>query len=124
MNYELYIPIYGNYLQVERLLSEEEESRPFPERALDAVFSGSVSGIIFGISVQIAPSPTNVWVAQQMVRGLSAIPTVAPLAVPAVLAAANFAVIESAPEEQRPGLYQMFSSGLTGTWGGDYSGLI
>jgi hypothetical protein len=40
-----------------------------------------------------------------------------PVLVPATLAAANFAVIESAPREQRKGRYQMFSSGLTGTFG-------
>ena len=44
--------------------------------------------------------------------------------VPIVLAAANVAVIESAPEEEQRGLWRMFSSALTGTWGGDYSGLV
>ena len=36
----------------------------------------------------------------------------------------NLAVIENSPEEEQPGLWRMFSSALTGTWGGDYSGLI
>jgi len=44
--------------------------------------------------------------------------------VPVTIAAANFAVIESAPEEERSGLYQMFASALTGTFGGNYSGLV
>jgi len=36
---------------------------------------------------------------------------------PFALAAANVMVIESAPEHQRRGMWQMFSSGLTGTFG-------
>ncbi len=36
---------------------------------------------------------------------------------PVLLAGANFAVIEAAPEEQQKGLLQMFSSGITGTFG-------
>ena len=44
--------------------------------------------------------------------------------VPVTIAAANFAVIEAAPEEQRSGLYQMFSSALTGTFGGGFSGIV
>ncbi len=43
---------------------------------------------------------------------------------PVVLAAANYAVIESAPEEQQRGLWQMFASALGGTVGGDYTGLV
>ncbi|AXF52682.1 MAG: hypothetical protein [Circular genetic element sp.] len=43
---------------------------------------------------------------------------------PVALAAANYAVIESAPEEEQRGLWMMFASALTGTFGGDYSGLI
>lgn len=40
------------------------------------------------------------------------------LAVPTVIGyQANKAVIESAPEEEQRGLWQMFSSGLTGTFG-------
>ena len=42
----------------------------------------------------------------------------AALAVPfTVLAEANRSVIEDAPEEEQKGLWQMFSSGLTGTFG-------
>lgn len=40
-----------------------------------------------------------------------------PMFVPATLAAANVAVIQKAPKEQRKGMWQMFSSGLTGTFG-------
>ncbi len=36
---------------------------------------------------------------------------------PFVIAAANVAVVESAPQEQQRGMWQMFSSGLTGTFG-------
>lgn len=44
---------------------------------------------------------------------------------PIALAAANYAIIEKdVPEEERPGYWQMFSSALTGTWGGNFSGLI
>jgi len=42
----------------------------------------------------------------------------AALAVPfTVLAEANRSVIEDSPEEEQKGLWQMFSSGLTGTFG-------
>lgn len=51
------------------------------------------------------------------VRKLQMIPTVAFASVPIILAGANFEVIERAPEEQQKGLWQMFSSGLTGTFG-------
>jgi translation elongation factor EF-Tu-like GTPase len=44
--------------------------------------------------------------------------------VPVILAAANFAVIEAAPQEKKRGLTLMFSSALTGTFGGDYSTLV
>ena len=44
-------------------------------------------------------------------------PQIAVTAAPFVLAAANVAVIESAPEEEQRGMWQMFSSGLTGTFG-------
>lgn len=45
--------------------------------------------------------------------------------VPVALAAANYAIIEhDVPEEQRSGYWQMFSSALTGTFGGNFSGLV
>jgi hypothetical protein len=40
-----------------------------------------------------------------------------PVWAPVALAAANFEVIERAPEERQRGLWQMFASGLTGTVG-------
>jgi len=120
----MYIPFYGNYLQVERLLSEEERSRPFGQQAADAIVSGSIAGITFGIGLHFFPSHGGVLMAQRMVAGVSSVPSLIPLAVPLVLAGANFAVIESAPEEKQRGMWQMFSSGLTGTFGGDYSGLV
>ena len=43
---------------------------------------------------------------------------------PLVLFELNRAIIQDAPEHEQRGLWQMFSSGLTGTFGGDYSGLI
>jgi hypothetical protein len=51
-------------------------------------------------------------------------PPIAFVGVPVVLAAANMSVIEDAPEEKQRGLWLMFSSALTGTFGGDYSGLV
>jgi hypothetical protein len=44
-------------------------------------------------------------------------PQIAVSAAPFALAAANVSVIQSAPEEQQRGMWQMFSSGLTGTFG-------
>ena len=51
------------------------------------------------------------------VRKLQMMPAVALASVPVTLAGANFEVIQRAPEEQQKGLWQMFSSGLTGTFG-------
>jgi hypothetical protein len=48
---------------------------------------------------------------------LQMIPTIAIASIPITLAGANMAVIEAAPEEQQKGLWQMFSSALTGTFG-------
>ena len=36
----------------------------------------------------------------------------------------NRQIIMDAPQHEQPGLWRMFSSALTGTWGGDYSGLL
>jgi hypothetical protein len=53
-----------------------------------------------------------------------AVPT-AFVAAPVALAAMNYAVIENdVPEEERSGYWQMFSSALTGTFGGNFSGLV
>ena len=51
------------------------------------------------------------------VRKLQMMPAIAMAAVPITLAGANIEVIQRAPEEQQKGLWQMFSSGLTGTFG-------
>jgi len=51
------------------------------------------------------------------VRKLQMMPTIALASVPIILAGANIEVIERAPEEQQKGLWQMFASGLTGTFG-------
>lgn len=119
MNAEMFIPIYGNYMTMKHMVSEEEADRPFSMRARDAISSGIVSGAIFGLSVNYMPGKGSVMVVQTIVET-----PLIPLAVPAALAVANFAVIEAAPEEQQRGLWQMFSSALTGTFGGDYAGLV
>jgi hypothetical protein len=47
------------------------------------------------------------------------------VAAPVTLAAINYAVIEQdVPEEQRSGYWQMYSSALTGTFGGGFSGIV
>jgi len=51
------------------------------------------------------------------VTKLQMMPAVALASVPITLAGANIEVIQRAPEEQQKGLWQMFSSGLTGTFG-------
>ena len=51
------------------------------------------------------------------VRKLQMMPAAAMASVPITLAGVNFEVIQRAPEEQQKGLWQMFSSGLTGTFG-------
>jgi len=43
---------------------------------------------------------------------------------PIALFGLNAAIIHDMPEHQQPGAWQMFSSALTGTFGGDYSTLI
>jgi hypothetical protein len=119
MNAEMYIPIYGNYMTMKHMVSEEESERDFKLRARDAISSGIISGALFGAGVNYLPGKASVTFVQALVET-----PVLPLAAPAALAVANFAAIESAPEEKQRGLYQMFSSALTGTFGGDYSGLV
>ena len=47
------------------------------------------------------------------------------VATPIALASMNYAVIEhDVPREQRSGYWQMYSSALTGTFGGGFSGLV
>lgn len=59
-----------------------------------------------------------------VVTSTMAVPT-AFVAAPVALAAMNYAVIETdVPEEERSGYWQMFSSALTGTFGGNFSGLV
>ena len=124
MNAEMYIPVYGNYLTMKHMVSEEEAERPFYSRAADAIMSGMVSGVMFGASTNVLPGRASVGLLQVTSKVLTTAPAVAPLAIPVVLAAANFAVIESAPEEERRGLWQMYSSALTGTFGGGFTGLV
>ena len=50
-------------------------------------------------------------------RNLTRVPGIAMAAVPITLAGANMEQIKRAPEEQQKGLWQMFASGLTGTFG-------
>lgn len=52
-------------------------------------------------------------------------PAAAFVATPIALATMNYAVIEQdVPEEQRSGFWQMYSSALTGTFGGGFSGIV
>ncbi|AXF52784.1 MAG: hypothetical protein [Circular genetic element sp.] len=51
------------------------------------------------------------------VRKLQMMPVIAMASVPITLAGANIELIQKAPKEQQKGLWQMFSSGLTGTFG-------
>jgi len=124
MNAEMYIPVYGNYMTIKQMLSEEESDRPFLERAVEAIAAGAVSGMSFGVTTNIMPGKASISLMQTTARVLTAAPAAAPLALPVALAAANFAVIESAPEEEQRGLWQMYSSALTGTFGGGFSGLV
>jgi len=119
VNAEMFIPIYGNYMTMKSVLEEEESDRPFGIRAAEAIAAGAVSGTIFGAGVTYMPGRASVGIVRTFVET-----PVAPLAVPVALALANIAVIESAPEEEQRGLWMMFSSALTGTFGGDYSGLV
>ena len=57
------------------------------------------------------------------ITAVVAIPTMF-FAAPIVLVGLNAAIIHDMPEHQQPGAWQMFSSALTGTFGGDYSTLI
>jgi len=101
------------------MFSEEESERPFIERASEAIAAGVISGTIFGAGVTHLPGRASVGLVRSFVEGPAL-----PLAVPVALAVANVAVIESAPEEEQRGLWLMFSSALTGTFGGDYAGLV
>lgn len=51
--------------------------------------------------------------------------TMAYVGIPVGLAAANYAIIEQdVPEEERSGFWQMYSSALTGTFGGGFTGIV
>jgi len=119
MNAEMFIPIYGNYHTMKGMFSEQESERPFTERASEAIAAGAISGTVFGAGVTYLPGRASVGLVQSFVEA-----PVLLLALPVALAIANVAAIEAAPEEEQRGLWLMFSSALTGTFGGDYAGLV
>jgi len=121
MNYEMFIPFYGNYIQMQRMTTPEATERPFVIQAADAISAGAVSGTILGISFNVFPTLGGVTFAR---AALPAAKVALPLSIPAALAVANFMLIESMPEHQQRGAWQMFASAIGGTFGGDYSGLV
>jgi len=127
MNWEMLVPIYGTYHSIDEITTDHEEGKiSFGEAAFAASVAGATTASVgaaysqaIGYNVMTASAAyRNYQITVGAVR-------VAPLALPFVaLATANQAVIESAPEEEQRGLWLMFSSALTGTFGGDYSGLV
>ena len=127
MNWEMLVPIYGTYHTTDEILSDYDEGEiSFVEAASAAIVAGATTAFVGAAYTQIIGY--NVVTASAAYRNYQvtmAAGRVAPLAVPfVILAAANQAVIESAPEEERPGLWRMFSSALTGTFGGNFSGIV
>jgi len=119
MNYEMYLPLYGNYLQIERLASKESQERPFEIQAMDAIATGAVSGGMFGLSTALFPTRGNVLIAQNMVKVVSSSPVVLPVVVAAISTVAvtelyDYAVVSKAPAEEESFWWRVWSSGLTG----------
>lgn len=119
MNLSHHIPVYGHYLVGQEIYSDE-----FQEQSQREQYA-------FGIQHGMATAYTAMLVDMaffggKAVHGFGFVRPVisvlgsgaTPLTViPAGLAMANFAVIRNAPQERQRGMWQMFASGLTGTFG-------
>jgi len=117
INWTHFIPGLGFYFAAEDTFEMVDEGEMSPVRGgaylgtlaavetIHAVHTGSSFAYMHVKRLQ-----TSWWIAMHS-------PQIAIMAAPLAIAAANVAVIESAPEEEQRGMWQMFSSGLTGTFG-------
>ncbi len=115
MNWEMFVPVYGTYHTISDIQEDvEQDEMSFIEACSAAVLAGATTAAIGAGYTQILGY--NVLTASAAYRNYQVAvggARLAPLAVPfVVLAAANQAVIRSAPEEQQQGLWKMFSSAL------------
>ena len=119
MNYEMFIPLYGNYMTMKELASEESQQRPLTLQFIDAINQGIISASIFGFMFTAFPTQGAV------IAGKTMLQTVvnAPVALPVVAAAVGTvavlelydrAVVSQAPAEEESFWWRVWSSGLTG----------
>ena len=123
INWTHFIPGIGFLLAVDETLERVEEGEMTP--VMGGAYIGTLGFAMTWHSIHFAQMSGQVspfaiahvkrlqaswWIATHS-------PQIAIASAPIALAAANFSVIESAPEEEQRGMWQMFSSGLTGTFG-------
>jgi len=110
------IPVYGQWKAYNDTMEalEDGDITPFA----GAAYLGSLYAATTLHQIHMAEKSGRVsQFAISAVSRVQAAPMIALAAVPITLAGANFQSIENAPEEERKGLWQMFASGLTGTFG-------
>ena len=123
IEWQYFLPGYG-FFKLAYDLGEDVDEGEISQFNAAALMSGSALGNTLAMvhSVHNAERMGQAsWWTIQTVKRMRTVFYSAPVAalasVPATLALANYAVIESAPQEQQRGMWQMFSSGLTGTFG-------
>lgn len=119
VDYMDFIPYFGVYHGINKIVEGYESGDMTFEEAASQVFvTGAVGGLTIGVSIVHFPSPGSVLALRAATRlTAAAVPSVAFAAIPVGLAMSNVSVIRKAPEEEQRGLWQMFSSALTGTFG-------
>lgn len=110
------IPVYGHWK------AYKDTSEAVQSGQISPLSGGSYLGTLYAATTlhQIHMAEKSGRISHFAVAAVSrvqAAPVMALAAVPIALAGANYQVIESAPEEEQKGLWQMFASGLTGTFG-------
>lgn len=110
---EYHIPVYGQYKFYQMTETKEFESRPLLEQ-------------IGVVSLHSATTAAGMIILDQArgggAREFASLrhafhPAVVLGSMFGMIAQANFSLIRRAPEEMQQGMWQMFSSGLTGTFG-------
>lgn len=111
-----FIPIYGSWKAYNDTLEAYE--RGDISALAGGAYLGSLSGAHAIHTIHSAQKTGNVsYFTVQAVSKLQMAPALGMASIPIMLAGANMELIESAPEEKQRGMWQMFSSALTGTFG-------
>ena len=110
------IPVYGQWKAYSDTMEALEDGDITPYAG------GAYLGTLYAAATlhQIHMAEKSGRVSQFAISAVSrvqAAPMISLVAIPITLAGANIQLIENAPEEEQKGLWQMFASGLTGTFG-------